>query len=238
MDDNKALIVIPASMKSKRLPCKPMLEVAGEPLLHYIYDVAEQVNNAKVIIASENYSINEYCDQQSLDYWSTYISHPTGTHRCAGAALGFTKAVDVNFDVVVNWQVDEPEVYPKDVDRLIKLVRKKNNMATIVSPLSRWTPNEEVKVVFSDGYCHWFDRSPTFLMNCPIKNHVGIYAYPVGMLEHLGKMKTTELSRSSSLEQLAWIENGFRIRGMETEKSPHSINTPEDFEQFRQKVEG
>lgn len=242
MDDKKALIIIPANMKSKRLPCKPMLEAGGLPLVHHVYKAASLVKGASVFIATDSSTISFYCSNENkyeeLLFVDTFKSHPTGTHRCAEAVSKVAKSVKWNIDVVVNWQVDEPFVEPEDVEKLIELTRATGEIATIVSRSSYPLEDHDiVKAMCFGGRCLWFQRE-IVAPNRPVcREHIGVYAFPREKLVELGELKPTPLSKATSLEQLAWIENGYDIRALETPSVPLSINTPEDFERFRERVE-
>ena len=231
----KSLIIIPARMESERLPGKPLLDVGGKSLLEWTYDRAIKADVDGVLIATSDAVIYDYCGRKGMGVMMTCKEHPTGTHRCAETAARLPD----RYDVVINWQVDEPLVKSKDVERLMKLICAYNDISTLVAPLSyKDRRNRDVvKTAVSDrishDVCQWFSRAPL----AGAMGHVGVYAFRWEVLQKLGRLDTTLLSRAESLEQLTWLEDAWEIRAVETDKLPLSINTQEDLERFKEIVD-
>lgn len=221
------LIVIPARMASERLPYKPLLVAGGSTLIQHVYDRAKSTKADHVVVTSEDDEIENYCKDSGITFVRSYGSgnYPTGTHRCAGVIT-----VVRGYDVIINWQVDEVELDPEVVDRLIDACHRSQLIWTVVADHTEWENDEnQVKVrVAESEFAIDFSRKWFPLA----KFHVGVYAYPGHILSVLGNMKTTELSRTESLEQLAWLEAVWRIQTISIPWVPLSINTPEDLKQF------
>lgn len=236
-DDVRNVIIIPCRMDGRRLPGKPMMTAAGRPLVRWVYDLARRVGNAqRVIVATADDEIIKYCSDNGMLWQHTRADHPTGTHRCAEVLKQFDDVYLFDPKVVVNWQVDEVCVNPKDVARLIDYMKWEHDVATLVTPdlAGMEDDRDVVKVATSeDGRCRWFSRSAL----AGAGGHCGIYAFQPHVLRRLGKQRTTPLSRAESLEQLAWLESAHTIQAIEIDKLPLAINTRQNLDQFREYAE-
>lgn len=234
MDSTKVrLIVIPAHMGSKRLPNKPLLVANGKPLIQYVYERATQVKRSTVAVATDSTQIIEAVKAFG---GNAVYTEPTfaGTNRAEQVVSASKKKVVDSIESVVSWQCDEPLVEPEWVDRLFDLLTAEPvEIATIVAPLhvrDEYNPNV-VKTVVGTGLCHWFSRN--YIQHAYA--HIGVYGFTVSTLKKIGLLPPTFLSQSCGLEQLAWVENGFKIYKIDVKKSPLSINTQEDWNQFEEK---
>ncbi len=235
----KKIIMIPARMDSKRLPGKPMLVAGGKPLVHWTYERAKRTEADYVIVATPDREIGRYCREHGLIFWPTRKDHPTGTHRCAEVLEELQRGPS-EIGVVVNWQVDEPLVEPGAVNRLMGVFRGAEiRIATIVSRDELHGPDDSntVKAAMSNDHAYW-NRQVQWFSRAPMLGsvgHCGVYAFCPNMLLGLGGLEPTRLSKAESLEQLAWIEAGFKIGAIETERLPLSINTQADWEEFKRR---
>ncbi len=168
----------------------------------------------------------------------TSLTCRNGTQRCADIVERFRDGTDV--DVVVNWQVDEVEMDAEVVERVADFARRYQRITTVVAGLSPGemdNPNVTKAICFRrDGFgfdIQWFSRAPM----AGAMGHVGIYAYPIGVLKEIGPCVPSAFAEAESLEQLTWLEDGYPISAMRIEEMPLSINTPEDLEEFKRKVE-
>ncbi len=226
-------IVIPARMDSHRLPGKPMLMAGGKPLVHWTYDRARRTNADRVIVATPDEEIMVYCFQNGLRCDLTDPEHPTGTLRCIELVENIQWP-----DVVVCWQVDEPLVDPAWVDKMIRLaIDEPDQIVTPVAPaddIQLANPNVTKVAVSGGGWIHWFSRAPmggTLL-------HCGVYVFNRRLTPLIKLADTTEMSRAESLEQTAWLEAGLTMRALRMDRLPLSINTPDDWEEFKRIIEG
>lgn len=228
----ETLVVIPARMESIRLPGKPMLRAGGWPLVRWTYERA-MLTGARCIVAVCDREVGAYCQEHRLRWMPTRPEHPNGTSRAAEVYATLRPEIARNVRTVINWQVDEPLVEPSDVARLMQV--RLGTIATLVSPVCPEPADEpsRVKVVYSLGRCHWFSRSPMRGAG----SHVGVYSFRPFLLEMASLLEPTALSEAESLEQLTWVENGIKVKPVEIEQPPRSINTPEDWEWFKTKRE-
>jgi 3-deoxy-manno-octulosonate cytidylyltransferase (CMP-KDO synthetase) len=233
MKDPRSLIVIPARMESKRLPGKPLLRVGGKTLLEWTYQRAAETHPSRTLVATSDEVIKHCCRQTGMK-WMDTMEHPTGTHRVAEAV---DKLIG-EWDIVVNWQVDEPLVKSVDVLRLVKLARKRE-IGTLVAPLgmkdrrNRDVVKASVRTDQGGVRCTWFGRHHSV----SDWGHVGVYAFDREALKLISQYESTEKSKEASLEQLTWLEFDWNIWAEEVEEMPLSINTPEDLEKFKEIVD-
>jgi len=230
---SKALIVIPARMGSERLPGKPLIDVNGMPLLWHTHQQASKVG-CPVIVATPDQEILSYCASSKINAIHSGIDAVlTGEHWC-GTARAWEAALDrSDVDVVVNWQVDEPEADSEAVRLMIASVNMYQPIFTIVSELSleQAKQRDVTKAVIARKIrrCHWFTRT-----DVPgAMAHAGVYCFTKNILQQVGQLPQSPLSELESLEQLTWLENGYTIHAVKTCMPVHGINTQEDLKDLR-----
>ena len=167
--------------------------------------------------------------------------HPSGTDRCFEAL----KKLNENFNFAINIQGDEPFIDPNQIDLLCSSLTEKTELATLIqkiATLEQLLSSGEAKVVINHLHeAIYFSRSPVpfvqkaehkdWLSKTAFYRHVGLYAYRADVLEKITKLSPSLLEKAESLEQLRWIENGFKIKTVETEMEESiCIDTPEDLE--------
>ncbi len=207
-----------------------------------IQRVYEQVKKSKlitdVIVATDNQQIFDHVTQFHGRVRMTKENHVSGTDRCY-EALTLQKA---QFDYVVNIQGDEPFIQPEQIDLLAGLLDGKTEIATLVKkiedPEQLVNPSVVKAVVALNGEALYFSRSTVpHIRNTPEKDwlnkhtfykHIGMYAYRTDVLKKLTSLPVSQLEKAESLEQLRWLENGFRIKVAETKTETIGIDTPED----------
>jgi 3-deoxy-manno-octulosonate cytidylyltransferase (CMP-KDO synthetase) len=174
----------------------------------------------------------------------TSTNHRSGTDRCAEAALKIAGLTGKTYDVVVNIQGDEPFMQPREIGLIRECFTDSMNteIATLIQPILK---NEDifkpvmVKVVLDkDSNAIFFSRAPIphifnvdeskWLENYPFYGHVGLYAYRFSILQELAKLSEVLVERVESLEQLRWLENGYKIKTNITDSDNFGIDTPED----------
>ncbi|KKN88396.1 hypothetical protein LCGC14_0249590 [marine sediment metagenome] len=227
-----SMVVIPARLQSRRFPRKPLQMAGNNSLLQHTHHQARKSRASVVCVASADPEIQDHCGRNGIAWWPTSQAHMTGTHRCAEVL----ELVDGSVGIVINWQCDEPLVLPEWIDLMIeKIIQIGADIVTLVASLSApAAENKNVaKVVVSDDRCMWFSRLPLY----DSKAHIGIYAFRSEILRKLGKMQRTNLSRGESLEQLAWLEAGYKISYIEVDHLPLAINTPHDWKRFADKFD-
>lgn len=235
----KVLCVIPARYASTRLPGKPLKDIAGKPMVVRVYERASQaalVN--ETLVATDDERIKAAVEAAGGRAMLTRADHPTGTDRLAEVAEAYPEV-----DLIVNVQGDEPLIEPALIDELAGQFESDEGlqMATVKTEIKeeaeQRNPNNVKVVCDRAGYALYFSRS---LMpyprkgGCPVYKHIGIYAYRRDFLLKYAKMEPTPLEKAESLEQLRALENGFRIKVVETKASFVGVDTPEDLERVNE----
>lgn len=230
----KVLCVIPARYASTRLPGKPLSMIAGKPMIQHVYERACQAQLPdEVVVATDN----ELVEKAVLDFGGKAVmtspDHPSGTDRLAEVALMYP-----DVDVIVNVQGDEPMIPPEVIDRLAEAFNGDAdlNMATmkVVMDEEDYENPAAVKVVTDQqGYALYFSRSLIpYPRNKPegfkVFKHVGIYAYRRSFLLKYAALAPTPLEKAESLEQLRALENGYKIKVLESDFQGIGVDTPED----------
>jgi 3-deoxy-manno-octulosonate cytidylyltransferase (CMP-KDO synthetase) len=230
----KVLCVIPARYASTRLPGKPLSMIAGKPMIQHVYERACQAQLPnEVVVATDN----ELVEKAVLNFGGKAVmtspDHPSGTDRLAEVALMYP-----DVDVIVNVQGDEPMIPPEVIDRLAEAFNGDAdlNMATmkVVMDEEDYENPAAVKVVTDQqGYALYFSRSlMPYPRNKPegfkVFKHVGIYAYRRNFLLKYAALAPTPLEKAESLEQLRALENGYKIKVLESDFQGIGVDTPED----------
>lgn len=229
------LCVIPARYASTRLPGKPLKDIAGKPMVCRVYDRAAQAGKVSdTLVATDDVRILNAVQEHGGRAMMTRKDHPTGTDRLAEVASAHPEA-----DLIVNVQGDEPLIEPSLIDRLVDVFEEEPDlpMATVMTKITdeeeQRNPNNVKVVTNKDGYALYFSRSllpyPRHA-GCPVYKHIGIYAYRRDFLLRYAAMAPTPLETAESLEQLRALENGYRIKVVETETQFVGVDTAEDLE--------
>jgi 3-deoxy-manno-octulosonate cytidylyltransferase (CMP-KDO synthetase) len=234
-------LFIPARFASKRLPGKPLADIGGKPMIQWVYERASLATLAdKVTVATDDERIYEAVKAFGGSVVMTG-EHTSGTARVAEAV----RITDSRADIIVDVQGDEPLIEPKTIDLAIRpmLEDKTLQVSTLKTPLSEAEELEDpnvVKVVTdSQDFALYFSRSPIPYLNpnsdspCTLYKHIGLYVYRRDFLEVFSTLSSTPLELSEGLEQLKALENGYRIKVVETTSNPISIDTEEDLLRVR-----
>jgi 3-deoxy-manno-octulosonate cytidylyltransferase (CMP-KDO synthetase) len=238
-------VVIPARYGSARLPGKPLLQLAGRPLLQWVYEQACASAAAAVVIATDDERIAAAARQFGAHVVMTAPTHESGTDRIAEVAQA---AVWHAQDIVVNLQGDEPLMPPELLDQVAELLaaHAAADVATLASPIAHLDahldPNVVKVVTDLTGRALYFSRAPipwsrdgatVGLVSqrsfAGARRHVGLYAYRVAALQRLARLRPSPLETLEKLEQLRMLENGLTIRVADAIVAPGpDVNTPED----------
>ncbi|MGL5252430.1 MAG: 3-deoxy-manno-octulosonate cytidylyltransferase [Moraxella sp.] len=249
----KKHLVIPARLKSTRLPNKPLLKIHGKPMILWVIDRAMAVKQAgiadDVFVATDDLSIADICREYGATVIMTSPHHPSGTDRLAEVAMcqGWSAQ-----DIVINMQGDEPLVPTSLIGQVTKLLVTKNDcvMATLAEPILTMEELQRpsvVKVVKNAKQeALYFSRaaipcdrdlamSATPNTHIP-KNalrHLGLYAYRVSLLQQFRSWQQGELEALESLEQLRILENGMRIAiDVAVTMLPPGVDTQQDLDRL------
>ena len=173
----------------------------------------------------------------------TSPDHPSGTDRCAEVAL----ALDTRYDAVVNIQGDEPFIDPRQIDLLCScFADERTHLATLIKKIDRadvlFNPNAPKVVVDAEEFAIYFSRHPipflrgtteaNWLESHPYYQHIGIYGYRTHVLEEITRLPPSSLEKAESLEQLRWLENGYKIKTAVTPFETIAIDTPDDLQRL------
>jgi 3-deoxy-manno-octulosonate cytidylyltransferase (CMP-KDO synthetase) len=237
----KVLACIPARYGSTRFPAKVLAKDTGKFLIQHTWGRAcEAKLPNKVIIAADDERIVAAAQYFGAECIMTSPDCPSGTDRTAEAVA------DIDVDIVVNLQADEPEIDPANIDKVAKLLIDNPNapMATLAADFQNAQqisdPNIVKVIIGKDNQTIYFsrsvipyDRDKAGVGN--IKNylrHLGIYAYRKDFLLKITKLPQTPLEKIEKLEQLRAIENGFDILVAKVKHTCDGIDTPEQYAQF------
>lgn len=229
-------VVIPTRLDSTRLPNKPLLEAGNKTLLEWTYERACSGFD-KVTILTSDTEISDFCRKKGMDSFFTSKLFPTGTHRIADYATTSRLAKE---DWFVDWQVDEPLLDVSYVEEIAENCES-DEINTLVAPISeeqRQDPNI-VKAAWSTrGDCYWFSRSPL----SGSFGHIGVYAFSRTALRffYATKKQQSYYAFHEKLEQLNWIEMStqFYISANFVPEFPLSINSEEDWDAFKKRIDG
>ena len=231
----KILGVIPARYASTRFPAKPLSDIGGKSMIQWVFTQATQSRTIhKAVVATDDQRIFDHVKSFGGDVVMTSPDHVSGTDRCFEAL----SKQNEKFDYVINIQGDEPFISPKQIDLLGNLLDGKTELATLAKKIDNEdalnNPNvvKLVKSVHNEAL--YFSRfTIPFLRNKvdhTFFKHIGMYAYRADILEKITKLQVSSLERAESLEQLRWLENGYRIKVAETDQETIGVDTPEDLE--------
>ncbi|MEA3411360.1 MAG: 3-deoxy-manno-octulosonate cytidylyltransferase [Pseudomonadota bacterium] len=241
-----AVAVIPARLDSSRFPRKVLAEVAGKPLIQWVYEHARQASLIdRVIIATDSREVEAACRAFTDDIHLSTLPHACGSDR-VGEAIR-----DIDCDIVANVQADQPLMDPRLLDALTDLFSDPGvEIATAVTPIhamSHFLDPNIVKVVRgSDDEALYFSRAPIpwhrdsppspispFPEGFEAWEHVGVYLFRKPALEAFAGVAPTALEQTESLEQLRALETGQKIRVLEWNYEGFEIDTPADLERLR-----
>jgi 3-deoxy-manno-octulosonate cytidylyltransferase (CMP-KDO synthetase) len=232
--------IIPARYASTRFPAKALADIAGKTMVQRVYEQASRSRSlAKVIVATDHPLIFDHVTSFGGHAVMTSPDHPSGTDRCNEA---LPKAGG-NFDYVINIQGDEPFIHPEQIDILASCLSDTDvQLATLVRPIdntdtlfdankARVIFNTRSEAIYFSRYAlpyikgadqaDWLDKHLFY-------QHVGMYAYRADILREITRLAPSSLEKAESLEQLRWIEHGYRIKVAITTLESLCIDTPED----------
>lgn len=234
----KFIAIIPARYASTRFPGKPLALLAGKPVIQRVY---EQVTSVLPLayVATDDERIYDTVVAFGGQAVMTRADHKSGTDRIQEA---LTK-IGCDADVVVNVQGDEPFIQPSQIETLCHCFDDADTqIATLGKPFASMdevtNPNSPKIVVSNRGYAMYFSRSvipfvrgkeqAEWLTHYPYLKHLGIYAYRREVLAQITQLPQSSLEIAESLEQLRWLQNGYRIKVGTTDVETVGIDTPDD----------
>lgn len=238
----QTLGIIPSRFASTRFPGKPLVDINGKTMIQRVYLQACKAKMlSKIIIATDDERIFNHVQSFGGQAIMTNSNHQSGTDRCAEVAMSFQ-----DMEAIVNIQGDEPFINPAQIDLIVHQLKRNTalNIATLAKKITQseqiFSPNT-VKVVFNKtSIAQYFSRSPIpFLRNLEKEDwintgvfykHIGLYGYRKETLLAIAKLPLSTLEQAESLEQLRWLENGYKIGIGLTDIETVGIDTPEDLQ--------
>ncbi len=241
----KIIGIIPARYASTRFPGKPLVDIGGKTMIQRVYEQCQKSKSLyKTYVATDDQRIFQHVRDFGGNVVMTSEAHKTGTDRCNEAASIIEKEEKTQIDVLINIQGDEPFIHIEQINLVANCF---NNKDTEIASLAREISTDEdihnpnmVKVVRNlKKQALYFSRYPIpFYRNSnedkqKILKHIGIYGYKRDVLSEISKLNTSELEKAESLEQLRWLENGYKITLELTTHESISIDTKEDLLQIK-----
>ena len=253
----KFLGIIPARYASTRFPGKPLVDIGGKLMVQRVYEQVAPCLD-EVWVATDDVRILKAVEGFGGKAVMTSDQHRSGTDRCLEASL----KIGGDYDVIINIQGDEPFIQAEQIEALKacftqpKIFESKNPsqnetcLATLVKPFTTkdgidalLNPNSPKVVLNIKGEAIYFSRSVVpYLRGIPPNDwlekgcfykHIGIYAYRRETLAEIAVLPPSPLELAESLEQLRWLENGYRIQAAVTDIENLAVDTPEDLERIR-----
>jgi 3-deoxy-manno-octulosonate cytidylyltransferase (CMP-KDO synthetase) len=239
----KAIIVIPARLRSTRLPDKVLADLGGKPVIQRVYEACLKSElHQEIWIAADSEAVFNICKAFTPNVIMTREDHPSGTDRIAEVAA------NIQCDLVINVQGDEPFFDAKIIDKLIVALQEDEAvMASVCAPFESLeelnNPNLVKVITDVKGHAIYFSRFAVPYSRdrevediLAYKKHMGVYAYKAAFLNRFIKLPVSFLEASEKLEQLRAIENGYKIKMIEVKGFEKGIDTPEDLELARKKI--
>ncbi len=244
-------VIIPARYSSQRLPGKPLADIAGKPMIEYVYKCAQKSNASRVIVATDDQRVFEAVKEFGGEAFMTADSHESGTDRLQEVvqALGFGED-----EIVVNVQGDEPLIPASVINQVAENLacHPKASAATLsgsIENIEAIFDENAVKVVTdNEGYALYFSRAsipwvrgefseenPQLPSGELAQRHIGIYAYKVGLLNQFVEWDASVLEQTEKLEQLRILSNGHRIHVAQScDPVPGGVDTESDLKRVRE----
>ncbi len=237
----KSLAIIPARYASTRFPAKPLATLGGKLIIERVYRQVQQAID-DVVVATDDERIRSAVESFGGRAVMTSTEHRSGTDRCYEALM----KVGGSYDIVINVQGDEPFIQPEQIRSLVAcFADPATDIATLVKPFTvedgieaLENPNSPKVVVSRDMKAIYFSRSvipymrevprEEWLSRHTYYKHIGMYAFRAKTLGEVTALPQSSLELSEKLEQLRWLENGYRIGVGITTIETIGIDTPED----------
>jgi 3-deoxy-D-manno-octulosonate cytidylyltransferase len=242
----KFIGIIPARYSSSRFPGKPLAILGGKPVIEHVYRQVSSVME-DVFVATDDQRIYDAVEAFGGKAIMTRSDHKSGTDRICEAL----EKVGGSFDVVINIQGDEPFIQKSQLETVMQCFDDpRTQIATLGKPFESMeaveNPNSPKIVLDNDGYALYFSRSvipfvrgkehEEWLSHFPYLKHIGLYAYRTEVLREVSKLPQSTLELAESLEQLRWLQNGYKIKVGLTDVETIGIDTPEDLQRAEEKM--
>lgn len=241
----KVVAILPARFASTRFPGKPLVDIAGKPMIQHVYERTSLTASVdRVIVATDDQRIFDAVEAFGGEAQMTRDDHPSGTDRLAEVAAR------IDADLIVNVQGDEPLIDPEMIDAAIAPLLEDpaivmGTLKTRLDDSGEYANPNVVKVVTDrDGFALYFSRAAIphgrdlAAGSVPdrVFKHIGLYVYRRDFLLRYPSLPETPLEQLEKLEQLRALEHGYRIRVVETDRQSIGVDTPEDVDKVLQRL--
>ena len=232
--------IIPARFASTRFPGKPLVDIHGKSMLQRVYEQCQKSKLDRIVVATDDERIAAHVEDFEGEVILTSSSHKSGTDRIAEAANKLNLQDD---GIVVNIQGDEPFIHSEDINLLVACFENQTTqIATLVKKINAIetleNPNNPKVVLNINKEALYFSRAPIphlkdlkkqdWLNHHTFFKHIGIYGFRTAILKEISQLPSSILEQKEGLEQLRWLENGYRIQTAETNSESIAIDCPED----------
>lgn len=240
----KVIGIIPARYASTRFPGKPLAEIGGKTMIRRVYERAKLSHLLQdVIVATDDDRIFSHVEEFGGKAVMTSPNHQSGTDRCAEVVENLKE----DFDVVLNIQGDEPFIAAEQIEQILQCFNDENTeIATLIKLISSaeelFNPNKPKVLLDDDDFAIYFSRralpyiqnaeKEEWLEKFNFYKHIGMYAYRQDVLKEISKLKPSRLEKAEGLEQLRWVESGYKIKTAITEVESIAIDNPEDIDRL------
>ncbi|WP_345951133.1 3-deoxy-manno-octulosonate cytidylyltransferase [Mucilaginibacter sp. PAMB04274] len=241
----KILGIIPARYASTRFPGKPLVDITGKVMIQRVYEQCVKCASLdEVIVATDDVRILNHIHDFGGKAVMTSPDHQSGTDRCAEVAANHPE-----YEIVINIQGDEPYIDPVQISKVAACFNTPGTqIATLIKKITvaadLHNANSPKVIVNKLGDAIYFSRSAVphirgqepeqWFEHFDYFKHIGIYGFRSEVLQAVTRLPVSLLEKAESLEQLRWIENGYRIKVAETELETQAVDTPEDLEKLKQ----
>lgn len=240
----KIIGIIPARYASTRFPAKPLVDIGGKSMIQRVYEQAKKSKLLNdVVVATDDDRIALHIKSFGGNVVMTSEKHQSGTDRCFEAIQLFSK----DADVVINIQGDEPFIQPEQIDlvaacfastavgiaTLVKKISSEDELFNVNIPKVLLNKNKEALLFSRQTIPHIRGKElQDWLKNYTFYKHIGIYAYRTKVLAEITALKPSPLELVESLEQLRWLENGYKINVEITDFESVAVDTPDDLKKL------
>lgn len=239
----KIIGIIPARYGSSRFPGKPLTDIGGKSMIQRVYAQAMKSRQLQeVVVATDDERIFSHVKAFGGKAMMTAGTHQSGTDRCAEVVESYP-----DFDIAINIQGDEPFINPDQIDLLVPCFAKTDTqIATLIKKISNpeelFNANVPKVVINCEGKAIYFSRQTIpYQRNTATQDwvhlhtyykHIGVYAFRTDVLAQLTKLPVSSLEKAEALEQLRWLENGYRIQTAISTHETYAVDTPEDLKKL------
>ena len=243
------LAIIPARYQSSRFPGKPLCDIHGKSMVQRTYEQALKASSlSKVVVATDDARIFDHVKGFGGNVVITSDQHPSGSDRCNEALQIIQKEnPSVKYDVVINVQGDEPYIKPEQINLLADCFKNKETQIATLAKKINTTQDlfsaSIAKILLNknqEAICFSRQAIPhirqvaeqDWLNHFTFYKHIGIYGYKTDVLEKITQLPPSAIENAEALEQMRWIENGYKIKVAETAFDSKAVDTPDDLKKL------